>query len=137
MNMTALPPAILVAEDNFVLARVLKFNLERAGFSVTVAHDGAEAARLLQEQRFDLLLTDHQMPKVSGGELCRIARQELALTDLPIVMCSAKGLELDVERLRTEYQLIHLFFKPFSVRDIVTLIAELLTPTVAPQGGGM
>jgi two-component system alkaline phosphatase synthesis response regulator PhoP len=135
--MSASTPMVLIAEDNFVLARVLKFNLERAGCQVSVVHNGADAVRLLREQRYDLLLTDHQMPQVSGGELCRIVRQDLGLADLPIVMCSAKGLELDVERLRTEYQLMHLFFKPFSVRDIVALVSEVLTFSSSSQGGGI
>ncbi len=61
---------ILVADDNAALALVVRFHLEQAGFQVTVARNGKEAWKLLQSQAFDLLVTDQQMPELSGCELC-------------------------------------------------------------------
>lgn len=123
---------ILVTEDNTVLADVLRFNLERAGFSVTVARTGREALDLARSQHYDLLLTDYNMPELTGEELIVAVRGELGLSDMPIVMCSAKGLELDTERLIAQWRVDRVVFKPFSVRDILTVVRTLLAaPSLA------
>ena len=119
-------PRILVAEDNRVLADVLRFNLQRAGFAVTVALNGSIAVTHLQQETFDLLITDFQMPGVNGEQLCQVIRKELQLDQLPILMCSAKGLELDIESLKAEFGVSQVISKPFSMREIVA-IAQSLT----------
>jgi CheY-like chemotaxis protein len=118
-------PRILVAEDNSVLADVLRFNLQRAGFAVTVATNGAIAINYLQQEPFDLLITDFQMPGVNGEQLCKVIRGELQLDQLPILMCSAKGLELDIGSLKSEYGVTQVISKPFSMREIVALAQKL------------
>lgn len=67
---------ILVVEDDGVTADLLRFNLERAGFSVSVVHDGRRAIERLKESRFDLIITDYQMPHVNGEDLCRHVRMD-------------------------------------------------------------
>ena len=61
---------VLVAEDNLALAHVLQFNLQRSGFDVTVAHNGGEAWDFVQREKFDVIVTDHEMPLMTGVELC-------------------------------------------------------------------
>jgi DNA-binding response OmpR family regulator len=117
--------SILIAEDNQILSDVLRFNLLRAGFQVTIALNGELAAQYLRNEKYDLLLTDYQMPLVNGEELCEITRHELQLK-IPIVMCSAKGLELNTEELKEKYQLAEILYKPFSMREIVALAEKLL-----------
>ncbi|MGE0608650.1 MAG: response regulator [Pirellulales bacterium] len=126
---------VLVAEDNFVLSQVLKFNLERAGYAVEVAANGSAAARRLAAEPFDLLITDYQMPQMNGDELCRVARHDLGLSGMPIVLCSAKGLEIDVEGMLAEYDITQLFFKPFSMKEIVSLVDAVLGTSVAVAQG--
>ncbi|MGN6543516.1 MAG: response regulator [Aureliella sp.] len=119
---------VLVAEDNYALANVLRFNLQRAGFSVTVANNGQLAMDLLAREAFDLLMTDFQMPGANGEQLCRAVRQDLQLDHLPIVMCSAKGFEVDIEALKRQYGISDFLYKPFSVQTIVHLVRKLLDP---------
>jgi CheY-like chemotaxis protein len=116
---------VLIAEDNRVFGDVLKFNLERHGLDVTLARTGDAAARVLGERPFDLLLTDIEMPGMRGDELCRLARQQLNLASLKIVVCSARGLELDQDYLKDALAVSAVIFKPFSMRDIVKLLDEL------------
>jgi CheY-like chemotaxis protein len=116
---------ILVVEDNGVLQDVLKLNLERAGFEVITATNGRVALEALEREEFDLLLTDYQMPEVDGGELCRRVRDELRRSEMPIMMVSAKGLELDIDDLRERLRIGKVIFKPFSVRDIVSSAQQL------------
>jgi DNA-binding response OmpR family regulator len=117
---------VLIAEDNRVLSDVMRFNLEKAGFACTVAPKGSTAMQLAGSERFDLLITDYQMPEANGEELCRHVRDALQLHDLPIIMCSAKGLELDTQRLREQLGVSRVIFKPFSMREIVSMASELV-----------
>lgn len=117
---------VLVAEDNFALANVLRFNLQRAGFAVTVAENGLQAIDFLARETFDLLMTDFQMPGVDGEQLCRTVRHDLKL-EMPIVMCSAKGFEIDVEGLKAQYRISKILYKPFSVQAIINLVQDLVT----------
>jgi CheY-like chemotaxis protein len=126
------PRRILVAEDNAILLSVLQLNLEDAGYAVTVARNGREALEYLSRDTFDLLITDYQMPDVSGGDLLRAVRETLHNRELPIILCSGKGLELDFAHLRERWQLARVFFKPFSVREVLACMRQLLNPTVAP-----
>lgn len=125
---------VLVAEDNSVLSHVLRFNLESAGLKVIAAVNGREAMRALDAQDFDLLITDFQMPEANGDEVCRYAREEAKRTRMPIIMCSAKGLELDSEALERQWGVIRIFYKPFSMRDMLKCVQDSL-PSV-PAGTG-
>lgn len=128
--MNQITGSILIAEDNCLLSDVLCFNLRNAGFEVTAAENGLVAIEKLKAAAFDLLITDYQMPVVDGAELCKAVRTELHLRDMPIVMCSAKGLEINVEKLKIDFGLSKLVFKPFSVREIVSAVRELLVAKV-------
>jgi CheY-like chemotaxis protein len=123
---------ILVAEDNFVLSRVIQFNLEQAGYSVTAAGNGQEAIEQLSTNSFDLMITDYQMPITDGADVCDYVRQTLNNRELPIILCSAKGLELDVSSLQDRWQLAAVLFKPFSVREMLSHIRRLLSTSTIP-----
>ena len=88
---------ILIAEDNLVMVHVLQFNLERAGFEVHAAVNGAEALEAAVDRTFDLVITDYQMPEMNGEEFVRQLRGHGDYRDTPIVMCSAKGYEIDTD----------------------------------------
>jgi CheY-like chemotaxis protein len=117
--------AILIVEDNRAMSQVLRFNLERAGFTASVAYDGQEAVEQLEERRFDLLITDYQMPVMDGAQLCHYVREVLGRTDMPIVLCSAKGMEADAANLVVECDIRQLFFKPVSPQAIVNYALQV------------
>jgi len=116
---------ILVAEDSAVLADVIRFNLQRSGFDITLARNGDEASQLLLQQPFDILLTDYEMPGLNGAELCDYARNSLHLHSLQIVMCTAKGYELKREELQAQFNIEKFLHKPFSMRDLTKLLESL------------
>jgi DNA-binding response OmpR family regulator len=122
---------ILVAEDNKVLGDVLRFNLERSGFQVTLARTGDAAAKLLAGESYDLMFTDIEMPGMNGVDLCRYLRFELGNSDLPVAICSARGLEVDEQEMRTKYGVSEIIFKPFSMRELVALASRLLNSSAA------
>lgn len=115
---------ILIVEDNRAMSQVLRFNLERAGFHVRVAFNGQEAIEQLAEQKFDLMITDYQMPVLDGGQLCHHVREVMGLVDMPIALCSAKGMEADAASLVVECGLCQLFFKPVSPQAIVNFVLK-------------
>lgn len=122
---------ILIAEDNVAMAQVLRFNLERAGYSVHVASNGRQALEVAALETFDLVITDFQMPRMNGDEFCRELRQLPAYRDTPVMMCTAKGLELDATQLHQELGVINLIHKPFSPRQVVEKASSLLNDRVA------
>lgn len=124
--MTKTLARVLVVEDNPVLADVLRFNLQRAKLDVTVALDGATALDYLRSASVDLMITDYQMPGLNGAELCSLVRQEPKLARLPIIMCSAKGCELDLRMLKESFGVAQVIHKPFSMRQIVDLVRTLI-----------
>lgn len=113
------PFRILVAEDDRVFAEIIRFQLTHHGFDVTVVHDGEAGQNLARSQPFDLIVTDYQMPRKDGEFVCLGARSNPDNQRIPIFLCSAKGYEIDTERLRSELQVSEFFFKPFSPRELV------------------
>jgi two-component system chemotaxis response regulator CheY len=116
---------ILIAEDNRVLADVLRFNLQRSGFEAIVAANGSIAIEHLRNGTFDLLITDFQMPGVNGEQLCHAVRNQLDIQHMPILMCSAKGLEMNIEDITTRYGVSKIIYKPFSMREVVSVVQTL------------
>jgi len=117
---------VLVAEDNRVMSDVIRFNLQRTGAIVTVAPTGSKALEMLLREDFDALLSDYQMPGLNGEELCRSVRQCGRNEQIPIVMISAKGYEIDKPRLQAELGLTRFLHKPFSARQMVDVVQEAL-----------
>jgi len=124
---------ILIAEDNRAMAQVLRYNLERAGFSVTTVYDGEQAAIQVASHPFGLVITDLQMPVMNGAELCRYIREDLELTDLPIAICSAKGLEVDTADLVVRYGVAQVFFKPTSPNSVVEFARKVFASSTAAK----
>ena len=121
---------VLVAEDNLALAHVLQFNLERNGFDVTVAHDGSEAWELSQRETFDVVVTDHEMPKMTGIELCERLRELPEYKSTPFVMVTARALELDIAALQQRLGLAAIMPKPYSPEELLNTVEKLLAEEV-------
>ncbi len=124
------PLQILVAEDNAALSRVLEFTLTKAGYMVTQAQNGAEAWAAAQLEHFDLVLTDYQMPLMTGAELCGNLRSLDEYADTPILLLTAKGLEIELPQLCDELGIAATFAKPFSPSHVLKTVQQLLTPAV-------
>ena len=117
-------PRILVAEDDAVFRRVIEFTISRAGFDVVGVSNGRDALEALSSGKFDGLVTDHQMPIMSGIELLNHVRGDDEWSGLSIILCTAKGLELDSEYLTQRYKLVAVLHKPFSPRQLAGLLQQ-------------
>lgn len=122
--MASQPQKILVAEDNPALSAVIAFNLRRGGFEVTTCLNGKLAWEAAQIQNFDLVVTDHQMPEMTGVELCQNLRSLPAYATCPILMLTAKGLELDLQNLKETLGIAAALPKPFSPTELVATVKK-------------
>jgi CheY-like chemotaxis protein len=120
----------LIVDDNLALARVTQFALDRAGYDTTTARNGRLALEVAQESQFDVVVTDQQMPEMTGIELCRELRKLEAYAGCPIILLTAKGLELELPRLREELGINAVFSKPFSPGAVVRAVEDLVNTCV-------
>lgn len=117
-------------EPHIVLAVSLKFT--KAGFQVTSDNNGQSAWESILRDPPQLVVTDLQMPLLDGLGLAKRMRAHPDLKDIPIILLTAKGFELDEEELRAEYGVQQVLCKPFSPRELVS-VANSLLGTVAAQ----
>jgi two-component system alkaline phosphatase synthesis response regulator PhoP len=119
-------PCVLLCDDELHILRAAQFKFQRAGFEVLTAGDGEEAWAILQQRRPDLVITDCQMPRLSGLGLVARMRQHPPTAGLPVVMLTAKGFELSAEQLQQQYGICRLVPKPFSPRELLALAEAIL-----------
>ncbi len=86
---------VLVIEDEVTLTEKLADKLRSEGFTVHTAYDGETGLRLVQEEIPDLLILDILLPGLDGLSICRIVRGNAATADIPIIMLTARGMEVD------------------------------------------
>jgi len=121
----ALKPLILIVEDEIDLVTLLKYNLEKEGFRVMSANDGEEALLLANEQTPHLVLLDWMLPLMSGLEVCRQLRRNPKTRDIPVIMLTARGEEVDkVRGLNSGAD--DYISKPFSPTELVARIRAVL-----------
>ena len=116
---------ILVVDDDKEIARLLRGYLEKAGFSVLVAHDGNTAVHALRRDKPDLLLLDLMLPDMDGYDITRLLRTDTTLQHIPIIMLTARvedsdkivGLELGADDYVT---------KPFNPAEVVARVRAQL-----------
>ncbi|MEC9490476.1 MAG: response regulator transcription factor [Halanaerobiales bacterium] len=114
---------ILVVEDEKNIRELIKFNLENSGYQVETAADGREAMDKLSGE-IDLVVLDLMLPEIDGMEVCRRMRGSQELRQIPIIMLTAKGEE--VERiLGLEMGADDYMTKPFSPRELVARIKAI------------
>ena len=91
-------PLVLAADDDQDILDLVVFRLERSGYSVIGAHDGAEALEMAVNEVPDLAVLDVMMPKLDGFEVTRRLRAEAATSRMPIILLTARAQDADVQR---------------------------------------
>jgi two-component system OmpR family response regulator len=113
---------ILIVEDDHNLLTTLKYNLQKDGYDVTTAIDGAEAVETARKEKPDLIILDVMLPKINGFEVCRILRKEMIV---PILMLTAKTEETD-KIVGLEIGADDYMTKPFSMRELLARVRAML-----------
>ncbi len=128
-------PRILVVDDEPDLLELVRVSLVKAGFQVETAATGRAAIEKLEAAPPDLLVLDLMLPDVSGNEICRKVRGHPALSDLPVVMLTAKSEEVD-RVVGFELGADDYVAKPFSPRELALRVAAVLRRRAAAPGAG-
>jgi len=118
---------VLVVDDEPNIVAALEFLLEKNGYQVRVAANGEQALEELDAFAPDLVLLDVMVPKVSGYEVCQRMRAQPKWRDIKIVMLSARGREVEVEKGMSLGADLYVT-KPFSSAELVAAIGELMSP---------
>jgi two-component system phosphate regulon response regulator PhoB len=118
-------PLVLVVEDEPDLREVIRYNLDREGFSVLESEDGEEGLDTLRRELPDLVLLDIMLPGVDGIELCRTIKYDKDTRGIPVIMVTARGDESDVV-LGLGVGADDYITKPFSPRELVARVKAVL-----------
>lgn len=116
---------ILVVDDESHILHVVSLKLQNAGFTVLTANDGEEALEVAASSAIDMVITDFQMPGISGLELSRKLHSEPGRKNLPVMLLTAHGLALEPVEL-AQSGITACQSKPFSPRDLLEKVNELL-----------
>lgn len=120
-----LAPTILVVEDDETISSVIKYNLSKVGFNVTVLNTGNGAHEKILSLKPDLIILDWMIPGASGIEICDEVRKTPSIKNTPIIMLSSRGEELDkVTGLETGAD--DYLTKPFSSTELIARINAIL-----------
>lgn len=124
---------ILIVDDEPNIVTALEFLLQRSGYEVLLAQDGEAALKQVEQHLPDLVLLDVMMSVKSGYEVCQRMRERPDWQHIKIIMLSAKGREAEVNKglsLGADSYVT----KPFSNKDLVAKIGELLGAEAEPGG---
>jgi DNA-binding response OmpR family regulator len=116
---------VLVADDSPAIRHLVADSLSRQGFAVVTADDGQAALELLRAQPFDMLITDYDMPRMTGFELVHAVKRDPQLRDLPTLMLTARDTRRDQAQMRAA-GLTSYLVKPFSVDKCVAMVERVL-----------
>ena len=113
---------LLVVDDEKLIVKGIRFSLEQDGYEVDVAYDGEEALEAVEGTKYDVILLDVMLPKMSGFEVCQQIRE---FSDTPIIMLTAKGDDMD-KILGLEYGADDYITKPFNILEVKARIKAII-----------
>ncbi|MEN2467073.1 response regulator transcription factor [Ornithinibacillus sp. JPR2-1] len=117
---------VLIVDDEMSIVTLLKFNLEKAGFTTDVAYDGLEAIRKADKNTYDFIILDLMLPEMDGIEVCKHLRRNHI--DTPVLMLTARDEEFD-KVLGLEIGADDYLTKPFSPKEVIARIKAILRRT--------
>lgn len=119
---------ILIVDDEMPIRELLKFNLQKEGYTVIEADNGLNAVNLTKSERPDLLILDLMLPGLDGLEVCRALKNQPDTSGIPIIMLTAKNEEID-KIIGLELGADDYLTKPFSPRELVARVKAVLRRT--------
>lgn len=128
--MTTTQPTILIADDEDVITFMLSSKLSNLGAKVIAARNGEEAFTLAMQHQPLVVLTDYEMPRMTGLEFAKKLRATPELAEVPVIMLTARGHRVPPgEMSKTNIQ--NLVSKPFSAKELASLMQEHLAAELA------
>ena len=117
---------ILVVDDEINITQILEFSIGAEGYEVLTALNGEDAVDKARRELPDLIILDVMMPKIDGYEACRILKANPLTKNIPVILLTAKGREID-KKLGYEVGAADYIVKPFSPNKLIDRIHEVLS----------
>lgn len=115
----------LVVDDEFHIVQVVAIKLRNNGFEVLTADNGNQAYQLACQHHPDVIVTDYQMPSMTGIELIEKLRQNKSTADMPVLMLTARGFSIE-DQQKENLRIAACLSKPFSPREVLQSIEQVL-----------
>jgi twitching motility two-component system response regulator PilH len=116
---------VLIVDDSATVRQMVSDQLRRNGFDVMEAVDGEEAMEKMQDNAFDVVVTDIVMPRKNGYELCRWIKNDPKNKHIPVVMCTSKSEEFDIYWGMKQGADAYIT-KPYHPPDLIEAVRKLL-----------
>jgi len=116
---------VLVVDDEIHIVHVVAIKLRNNGYEVIPAENGADAFELACKEKPDIIVTDFQMPVMTGLELVEKLRRNEATKDIPVIMLTARGFAVEDEQ-KEDLQISRFLSKPFSPKELLRSIEDIL-----------
>jgi len=116
---------VLVVDDEIHIVHVVAIKLRNNGYEVVTAGNGAEAFKLACEEKPDIIVTDYQMPVMSGLEFVGKLRSSEATRDIPVIMLTARNFAVD-DKQKEDLGISQCISKPFSPKELLENIEDIL-----------
>jgi DNA-binding response OmpR family regulator len=126
---------ILIVEDDKDIARLIQYNLDKAGYACEVAVSGEDGLKALARYPADLVLLDVMLPGANGFDICRLIKQDEDHKNIPVIMLTAKGEEVD-RIVGLELGAEDYVVKPFSPRELTLRVKAVLRRHKADEDTG-
>jgi two-component system alkaline phosphatase synthesis response regulator PhoP len=123
---------VLVVDDEIHIVHVVAIKLRNNGYEVVTAQNGAEAFKLACEEKPDVIVTDFQMPVMTGLEMIEALRQRTDMADVPVIMLTARGFAVD-ECQKQQLHISECLSKPFSPKELLRTVEDVLHQTAVMQ----
>ncbi len=121
---------VLVVDDEIHIVQVIAIKLRNNGFEVLTAENGAQALDIAKTQKPDLVITDYQIPVMTGLEFLEKLRQVADTAQTPVIMLTARGFAIDDDR-KNKLNIASLLSKPFSPREVLKCVEDVLQQVTA------
>jgi CheY-like chemotaxis protein len=121
---------VLVVDDEIHIVQVVAIKLRNNGFDVITAENGAIALEIAKQEKPDIVITDFQMPVMTGLELVENLRKDTETENIPVIMLTARGFAIEEDK-RNELKISSCLSKPFSPREVLQTIEEVLEQTAS------
>lgn len=121
---------VLVVDDEIHIVQVVAIKLRNNGFDVITCENGAQALDLASNEKPDIVVTDFQMPLMTGLELVQNLRGQPDTADIPVVLLTARGFAIE-DGQKENLKISACLSKPFSPRELLQTVEEVLKQTVS------
>lgn len=123
---------VLVVDDEIHIVHVVAIKLRNNGYDVITAENGNEALAAAIQEKPDIIVTDFQMPGMTGIELIEAVRQNPEVADVPVIILTARGFAIDSNQ-KEQLHISECLSKPFSPKELLRTVEDILHRAAVTQ----